>query len=210
MENDLQVEARIATEQYEALMAYAKRPDGLAQKLNRDRRAEMVSLAHGRTEQVLFRLANILSFGQYTHREKAVPELEERLDVARRLSYHTRFLREVAKSSSQVDVTWDLADVKRSLQFIVDHPTAADSKTASATANIFLRTLDEETRRFCLESLSRMTNPKAKRELIRISQLEDLDPAGKDLIASFLKTPQPATQPLAASSQKSNPSRVDQ
>ncbi len=35
-------------------------------KLDQDRRAEMVALEHGRSEQMLFRLANILSFGKYT------------------------------------------------------------------------------------------------------------------------------------------------
>src|SRR6185436_4975801 len=119
-ENDLEVEAKLAKEQYAALLDYAKRPDGLPQKLDRDRRAEMVKLEHGRTEQVLFRLANVLSFGKYTHREKTNPALEERLDIARRLGYHTRFLREVANSSPQVDVTWNLSEVKRSLQFIVE------------------------------------------------------------------------------------------
>jgi len=41
MENDLEAEARVATEQYQALLTYAKRPDGLPLKLERDRRAEM-------------------------------------------------------------------------------------------------------------------------------------------------------------------------
>ncbi len=210
MENDLQVEAKLATEQYEALMAYAKRPDGLAQKLNRDRRAEMVPLEHGRTEQTLFRLANILSFGKYTHREKATPETEQRLNLARRLSYHTRFLREVAKSSPQIDVVWSLDEVKRSLQFIVDHAPEADAKTASAAAKIFASTQDEETRRFCLESLSRMTNPKAKSELFRISQLKDLDQSGKDLVTAYLNAPRQSTVPIAATSQKSTNGRVNQ
>ena len=40
----------------------------------------------------------------------------------------------------------------------------------SATARIFDRTEDEETRRICLESLARITNPKARKELIKISQ----------------------------------------
>src|SRR6185295_2860665 len=137
---------------YAALLAFAKRPDGLPQKLDRDRRAEMVKLEHGRTQQTLFHLANILSFGKYTHREKASPELDSRLDLARRLDYHTRFLREVANSSPQIDVTWDLSEVKRSLQFLVDHAGEADAKSASAAATIFLRTQDDETRRFCLES----------------------------------------------------------
>ena len=210
MENDLQVEAKLATEQYEALLDYAKRPDGLPRKLDRDRREEMVALEHGRTEQILFRLANILSFGKYTHREKTEPEMEAKLDTARRLTYHTRFLREVAKSSPQIDVAWNLDEVKRSLQFIVDHAADADSKSASAAAKIFVRTQDNETRRFCLESLSRMTNPKAKSELLRLSQQKDLDQAGKDLVISYLKTPRQPTEPVAATSEKSSSARVDQ
>ena len=211
MENDLEVEAKLATEQYEALLAYARRPDGLPRKLDRDRRAEMVKLEHGRTQEALFRLANILSFGKYTHREKANPDLEARLDVARRFAYHTHFLREVAKSSRQIDVTWDLVEVKRSLQFIVDHAHEADAKSASVAATIFLRTQDDETRRSCLESLTRMTNPQAKTELLRLSERADLDQAGKDLLISYLQTPRQPTGPIAVSIEKSNGgARVDQ
>jgi hypothetical protein len=210
MENDLQAEAKLATQQYEALLAYAKRPDGLPRKLDRDRRAEMVALEHGRAEQILFRLANILSFGKYTHLEKSDSEMEARLDDARRLAYHKRFLREVAKSSSQVDVTWNLDEVNRSLQFIANHAAAADSKIATAAAKIFVRTQDSETRRFCLECLSRMTNPTAKSELLRLSQQKDLDQAGRDLLLSYLKTPHQSPEPNIAVSEKANGARVDQ
>jgi hypothetical protein len=210
MENDLQSEAKLATEQYEALLAYARRPDGLPQKLDRDRRAEMVALEHGRAEQILFRLANILSFGKYTHREQADPETEAKLDVARRLAYHTRFLREIARSSSQIDVTCNLDDVKHSLQYITDHASSAGSKSAIAAAEIFIRTQDSETRRFCLESLSRMTNPKARTELLRLSQQKDLDQSGRDLVISYLTTPRQPTEPMTVSSEKAAGSRVDQ
>lgn len=212
MENDLQTEAKVANEQYAALLAYAKQPDGLPRKLNQDRRAEMVKLEHGRAEQIMFRLANILSFGKYTHRESD-PNMTARIDVARRLAYHTRFLREVARSSPQIDVTWNLAEVNRSLQFLVDHATSADAKSAGAAAAIFLRTQDNETRRFCLESLSRMTNPKAKTELLRLSQHKDLDHAGRDLLISYLATPVlPPSQPTGplAVSNKAKHGRVDQ
>jgi hypothetical protein len=210
LENDLHAEARLANEQYQALLAYAKEPEGLPRKLDLDRRAELVALEHERKEQLLFRLANVLSFGTYTHREKAESGMEARIDLARRLAYHTRFLREVAKSSPQIDVAWNLSDVRHSLEFIVDHAAEADAKMAVATAKIFLRTQDEETRRYCLESLSRMTNAKARSELLRLSALKDLDQAGKDLLISYLKTPRPATEPLAATGDKSNSGRVDQ
>jgi hypothetical protein len=211
MENDFDVEAKLAKEQYEALLAYATRPDGLPRKLDQDRRAEMVKLDHSRSEQTLFRLANVLTFGKYTHREDATPNLESRLEVARRFAYHTRFLREVANSSPQIDVTWNLLDVKRSLQFIVDHAPEADSKSASATATIFLRTQDDETRRYCLESLTRMTNQKAKAELLRLSQRHDLDQAGKDLLMSYQKLPPQPSGPVAVSGEKSDSgARIDQ
>lgn len=210
LENDLQTEARIANEQYQALLAYAKRPDGLPRKLDRDRREEMVALAHGRTERTLFRVANVLSFGKYTHREKSELEMTARLDEARRLIYHTRFLEEVAKGSPQIDVTWDLDEVKRSLQFIATHAASADSASAVAAAKIFVRTQDTDTRRFCLESLSRMTNPKAKSELLRLSQRKDLDQAGQDLLVFFLKSPPHPTEPIVASGEKTNGGRVDQ
>jgi hypothetical protein len=209
MENDLQAETQLAADQYAALLAYAKRPDGLPQKLDRDRRAEMVALEHGRTEQILFRLANILSFGKYTHREKSDVEMEAKLDVARKLAYHTRFLREIAKSGPQIDVTSDLDEVKRSLRFISDHASDAGSKSAVAAAEIFTRTQDDETRRFCLEGLSRMHNPKAKSELQRLSERKNLDQAGRDLLISYLNAPQPA-EPMTVSSEKSNGARVDQ
>jgi hypothetical protein len=211
MENDLEAEAKLAREQYEALLDYAKRPDGLPQKLDRDRRAEMVKLEHGPTQQVLFRLANVVTFGKYTHREKANAELDAKLDLTRRLDYHTRFLREVAASSPQIDVTWDLSEVKRSLQFIVDHAPEAGSQSASATATIFLRTHDDETRRFCLESLTRMTTPKAKTELQRLSRRKDLDQAGKNLLLAYIKAPRQPAGPVAVSGENSTSGlRVDQ
>ncbi|MBA2704774.1 MAG: hypothetical protein H0U60_13095 [Blastocatellia bacterium] len=210
LENDLEAEARLAKQQYEALLAYAKRSDGLPAKLERDRRAEMLPLAHSRKEQIFFRAANILSFGAYTHREKATPDMTERLDLARRLGYHSRFLRDVARSIGQVDVAWNLADIKQSLQFISEHGAGADSTTAKAAAAIFLRTADSDTRRSCLDSLSRMTNPRAKSELLRLSQLRDVDQARKDLIISYLNGPPPTPTPIASTNPKPISARVDQ
>jgi len=197
-ENDLKAEARVARQQYAALLKYARSPKGLPAMLGRDRRAELVAHKHEKVERALFRLANILSFGKYTHREKDSPEIEARLDISRRLDYHTRFLRQVAQSSPQIDVVWNLEDVNRSLRFIAEHGSEADSRAISATAEIFSRTQDNETRRTCLESLSRIDNPKARKELIRISQNTDLDPAWKQLITSYLHSPK-RMEPLAAS-----------
>jgi hypothetical protein len=196
-ENDLNAEANIATEQYKALLAYAKDPNGLAAKIERDRRAEMLPLEHGAKAQLAFRMLNVLSFGQYVHREEFTDDMQDRLDIARRLEYHTRFLQQIAKSTAEVDITWNLDDVRRSLRFIATHGSDAGANAAAVTAKIFARTKDDETRRACLESLSRIHSPKAKNELLRISQNNDLDKALRDLASEYLRN-SPRVQPIAA------------
>ena len=196
-ENDLNAEAKIATQQYDALVAYAKDPHGLAEKLERDRRAELLPLEHGDKAQLALRVLNVISFGKYVHREELTDDMEDRLDIARRLQYHTRFLQEVAKSTAEVDITWNLDDVRRSLRFIAEHGSEAGSNTAVVTAKIFARTRDGETRRACLDSLSRIHNLKAKNELLRISQNNDVDKALRDLAGEYFRNG-PKVQPIAA------------
>jgi hypothetical protein len=208
-ENDLAAEAKLAHEQYTALKAFAQKPDGLPAKLDRDRRAEMVPLKHGKAEQVLFRLGNILSFGAYTHRESANGENDERLDIARRIAYHTRFLRQVSNSSARIEIVWNLDEVRRSLQFIAEHGPAAGSKATRAAAAIFLKTEDEETRQVCLASLARINTSKARAELLRISQDTHLQPAWKERVLAYLAQPRPDT-PIATSHDKSRTERTGQ
>src|SRR5829696_5494881 len=197
-ENDLNAEAKIATEQYNALLAYAKDPNGLAERIERDRRAEMLPLEHGDKAQVAFRVLNVLSFGRYVHREELTDEMEHRLDIARRLQYHTRFLQQIAKSTAEVDITWNLEDIRRSLHFIANHGSGAGANAAEVTAKIFARTKDEETRRACLDSLSRINSSKAKDELVRISQNNDVDKSLRDLASEYLRGKNPRIQPVAA------------
>jgi len=185
-ENDLNAEAKAAREQYDALVAFAKNPAGLAAKVDRDRRAELTSLEHSRNAQIFFRVANVLSFGRYVHREAETSDMETRLDIARRLDHHTRFLREVAKSTAQVEVAWNLDDIRRSLNFIADHGDKAGSNAATATSKIFSRTRDDEIRRACLESLSRINNNKARNELLKISQNQTLDQLWRDIAEASL------------------------
>src|SRR5688572_3899957 len=136
-ENDFNAEANIALEQYAALMKFAKDPNGLAAKIERDRRAEMTPLEHGKKAQIAFKVLNVLTFGKYVHREEHGVDMEDRLDIARRLQYHTRFLQQIAKSSAEIDITWNRDEVKRSLHFIAEHGDEADSTAAAASARIF-------------------------------------------------------------------------
>jgi hypothetical protein len=197
-ENDLDAEARVAQEQYAALEAFAKDPSGLAAKIERDRRAEMMPLEHGRNARIALSALNVLTFGKYVHREERTSDMEERLDLARRLQYHTNFLQQIAKSSTEVEITANLNDVLKSLRFIAEHGDDAGSTAAIATAKIFARTKDDETRRACLDSLSRINNAKAKNELLRISQNPAVDQTLREVAADYLRgNIPPRVQPIA-------------
>ncbi len=186
-ENDMKTEAKLARQQYAALIAYASRPDGLPARLDRDRREEMVPLKHGTKEQLMYRIGNLLSFGLYKHREQATPELMASLELARRLEYHQRFLREVSKSTPVVEVVWNVDDVRRSLQFIADDGLDASDRTAKAIASIFVRTNDEETRRLCLAGLYRINNETAKKEMLALYQDDKVTAAWRALIGDYLR-----------------------
>jgi hypothetical protein len=188
LENETGDEMRLARAQYAALVRYATRADGLAAKIERDRRAELVPLEHGRTGRTLLRLANIFSLGLYRHREGGSDDaVRGRLDAGRKLAFHRRFLREVSKSTPLVEVAWDMERVRRSLRFVAEHGSAADAKTASAAARIFSRTEDPEARRLCLESLYRINNTTAKAELVRIYQTAGVPDELRTLTAEYLR-----------------------
>jgi hypothetical protein len=166
--NDRAAEARLARQQFSALLDFAHRPDGLAAKIERDRRAEMMPLKHGRATQLLFRLGNVLTFGRYVHRETATPELMARMELARRMDYHLRFLSEVTESSPQIEVTSNLEEVRRSLRFVGENAGEVRGSAARIAASVFPRTEDAETRQLCLDTLSRIRNKTATNELLRI------------------------------------------
>ncbi len=187
LSNDSQSEIQFARQQYDALIDFARRPDGLPAKLERDRRAEMVSLQHGSAARFFIGLGNVLSFGRYVHREDVTPELSARLEVARRVERHTNFLHKVATSSPQTEVAWDLSTVKRSLQYLADHGAAADGSAARAAALIFQRTKDTEARRLCLDALGRINNKSAENALLHLYRQEQPQSEWRAAIAERLR-----------------------
>ena len=188
LDNDLEAEARLARQQYEALVAHARRPGGLGARLDRDRRAEMVPLAHGRAARILLRSATFVTFGLYRHREGTpAAELRAALDRERKVDFHGRFLRKVSKTTPRVEVAYDIEQVRRSLRFVAGSGSRAGAGTARAAALIFSQTEDAETRRLCLESLYRINNETAKRELLAIFRLPALDAELRALSEQYLR-----------------------
>ena len=74
LENDLTTEVALARGQYHALLAYAYSSDGLVVDLDRDRRAELTTSAHGDLSKFLIRASGVATFGLYRHREQQRPD----------------------------------------------------------------------------------------------------------------------------------------
>lgn len=187
LENNLEVEVRVARKQYENLIAYAKRPDGLAKKIEQDRREEMVRLKHTSKQRMLYAAAHLFTLGMYTHRETPTDELFAEMDLRRRLDFHERLLRETARDSARPEIDSNFASVKKSLAFIAEHGEAANGKTAKAVSKIFLMTGDEETRMLALSGLHKMDSPAAKKELLALYENQKLETEWRNVCAEYLE-----------------------
>jgi hypothetical protein len=100
--------------------------------------------------------------------------------------------------------------VRCSLRFVAELGTRADAETARAASRIFERTNDEETRKLCLYSLYRINNETAKKELLRIYQLPQLDASFRHLSAEFLRKAVQEEQRIAPSDAKAIASVIGQ
>jgi hypothetical protein len=187
LSNDNQSEIKLARQQYDALVDFARRPDGLPAKIERDRRAEMVALEHGPTARFFINLGNIVSFGRYVHRETATPELVARMELARRQERYANFLSAAAKSSPQTEVAWDMSTVKHSLQFLADHGAGTNGSAARAAAMIFNRTGDAEARGLCLDVLYRINDKSSRKALLRLYLEEQPNSEWRPAIAERLR-----------------------
>ena len=185
--NNLDGELRIATKQYEKLLAYARGPDGLAAKIQNDRREEMVPLKHSKLERAFFSAGHVLTLGLYTHREKDTPELQLALNIRRQLAFHERFLREVAYSSAGPEIDTDMHRLKASLDFVARNGDDAEVKTTRALAKIYAISRTEETRMLCLAGLYKVNNASAKKELLAIYKASKPTEVAHDVSARYLK-----------------------
>jgi len=169
MENDLDAESQLARDQYDGLLAYARRPDGLPARLDLDRRQERTRSVHGSLEKAFLQVANVLSFGLYTHHEKADPELRALLEVQRRTDHYMHFLREVTQSSPRPEVNWDIEIMRRALLYLSENKGRVKDEVIRLSALLFTLTRDESMRELCLKSLYRMGNQRARKELLRLA-----------------------------------------
>jgi len=185
--NDCESEIELARKQYDALVEFARRPDGLPAKIERDRREEMVPLVHGPATRFFFGLGNVLTFGRYVHREDATPELEQHLELARKIKFHTQLLDRAAKSSPEIEVAWDAATVQKSLKFLAVNAAAANGSTAKVAARVFQRSTDEASRKLSLDILSGINDKGARKEMLRIFREEPPNSEWRAVVAARLR-----------------------
>jgi len=123
-----------------------------------------------------------------------------RLERARRLAYHTRFLRQVAKSSPRIEVVWSMEKVFLSLRFIAENGSDKDNDAARAVGSIFGRTEDTLARDLCLSALKKIGNKVAKRELLRIYNDSTVPADWRTACAEYLGMPTPQSSQAGAPS----------
>jgi hypothetical protein len=186
LENDMTTEVKLARSQYEALVEYSRRSDGLRADLDRDRRAELTTTAHGAGSKFMFRLGGIVTFGLYRHREKGMPEMDSVLEAQRRNIKQLRFLEDVAKSGPYIDVRWDQKKVRNALSDVFATASMPDDALADTAFRIFDNSVDDETRHLCLATLYQLDTDLARKKLLLIAQDQRLDEKWRALSAVYL------------------------
>lgn len=187
LENDADVQEKIARKQYQNLLDYARDPRGLPEKIRNDRREEMNRLNHGKTARAIFAIGHTLTFGLFTHREDDTPELIAKMDVRRQLDYYERVIRETAVASSRPEIDSDVEKLRRALAFVSANGNTAGEKTTRSIAKIFAITSDDDLRSLCLAGLYRINSNAAKGELLAIYKDEKTLARWRDTCAKYLK-----------------------
>ena len=159
MDNRMPVEARIAREQYAALVASAAQPGGLEKTLARGRSDEVAPEFHSKGARAMFELAHVVTFGKYQHTDRMDTELLAEVDRERRFAWHKRFLEDVLQSTPRAEVAFNMEQVQKSLEAITEiggeNPSLRE-QSEQLVRRVLAQTSDEMTRQRCLESLQRL------------------------------------------------------
>ena len=187
LQNDLANELNIARGQYRNLVQYVNNPEGLGEKLEKDRNKEMTLAAYGGKMPKKYSIPQILTFGLYKHRLKPTPELMAKAELHRRLEFHERRLRETAYYSVRPEVDANVPELTRSLDFVAQNGGPAGSRTAEAIAKIFDSTLQDDIRDACLAGLFKIKDQAAREALAEINNDQKYDARWRQAASEYLK-----------------------
>ena len=186
LDNDMVTEVAIARGQYRALRNYALTSDGLVADLERDRRAELTTSAHGDFSKFLLRAGGVATFGLFRHHEKERPDTESVLEAQRRVRNQTGFLRDVVKSGPHIDVHWDIEKVRHALLDVSSTDSLSRYALSETAFRIFGQSQNFEVRQVALETLHQVNTSTARKRLQQIAADTSLAPIWRNQSASFL------------------------
>jgi hypothetical protein len=153
LEDSVFEEAEIAHRQYDALLRYAADPKGLPARLERDRNAEVATHRHAAPARIGLRLAKWFSLSIYSHKEMTDSvALAAALDRERRAERQIQFLENLAQSSPQPEVVWNIAEVRRSVNELI--ATGVPPRSIQVVSRIMQQTSDAEVRELCARALA--------------------------------------------------------
>lgn len=192
LENGLDTEARVAKEQFAALMQYADSSNGLEAKLERDRQRELETYTRPLPIRPAIGAVRFFRIGLPNSSEAARAARHSALEARRQAAAHVRYLEQLLVSSPRLDVAEDPNRIRHVIDALSTEPFAAPH-ASQLIAQVFERSLSFDVRMACLRSLRRLDNPEARNELLRLSQ----DPHQSDFwravtLASFNSNPEPA------------------
>lgn len=147
-DNDVSHEANLASEQYAALLRYARSTRG-AEKLERDRRKELEAYTQSPGRRFVQNVARLFTRGPRIDPEKPDVILQAQLGAYRRSDYHTRFLGQLLASSPSPDVVWDSGVIGRSVSALSSDANATP-QALRLVSQVCARSTDSDLRLTCL------------------------------------------------------------
>lgn len=187
LENGLDTQLVIAQQQYENLIAFAKRPDGLPALIARDRREELVGIKKSAGKRMWLSALHFISFGNYTYREKPGPDTISTLAQRRKLDFHERRIRELGLKTVMPEIDSNIEAIRESVDQIASSGGSVGGKTAEALSRIYSATRDAELRTMCLTALYNVESPASKSRLLAIYTSPNTSDEDKLRSAQYLK-----------------------
>jgi len=185
LENGAATEAKLAREQYQALLQFAQSPRGLAAKLERDRRKELAGYTQSRARRMFSAIGRLFNPGPQVESEMPDPLLLAKIDAHRRELHHRRFLEQLLASSPRPDVVGNIDEIRRSVEALSEDSQASPG-SAPLIAKVFARSADAELRVVCLRALQRLNLEEARNELQRLSEDPGMGQSWRELCLLYL------------------------
>ena len=177
LENHINVEATVAREQFAALLQYARSGDGLAAKLNYDRRRELASYTQPRIARMFAGRENV---------SKSDAAVNAELASYRRARRAKDYLTALLAASPRPDVISSKDQVLQSIEDLSANPRTA-ARSASLIARVFAQSSDAELRFACLRALRFSTGVEARNELWRLSLNDEIGDSWRAICLQFFR-----------------------